>query len=586
MYCLWGSLPAHRAQCRSPKSSVTPFFRLLANSSHSDHLFSHRTVIRTQLLRSSNRNTQPSSFRATEQETVPSVSPEFGTLTKDDYPQFVKFLHLASPYVVGHRGRTFVIVIPGDVIINKVTLARILDDITLLHGLGARLVIVAGAKDLIDMYLSQRGIEHRWVGAYRVTNEETLQAAIEAAGRTVTEITAHLSKAISIGMVRRHSRGEGKYQFSPAVQVVNGNYVTAKRRGIIHGIDFGFMGQVRFVQQEAISRQLDAGNIVLLTNIGVSASGELLNCNAFDVATHAAVELRADKMLCITTADVRALNLPHYLPLDDAEQLIYETTATQSGSDNEMEEHSAVQAGRPCEDAVDLDLDSWQQVGFPNAVLAAVVACTNGVMRAHLIDSELDGGLLLELYTRDGINGVCMIAADLYEGIRPAEARDYDGILIVLRQLEEAGFALPYAIAWDIAEQLTDVTVLEREGKVLACCCTRDVGVASDGCQTFEISAFVVHKDYRGAGHGDSLLDWVEQDLRRRGARRVVLLPGSGSHDWFTQRGFEVAGLARTCTAVPEERRALCGPIVQAFVKPILELDASLDAPAGKRIGF
>ena len=72
--------------------------------------------------------------------------------------------------------------------------------------------------------------------------------------------------------------------FAPAVQVVNGNYVTAKRRGIVGGTDFGRMGQVRFVQSEALQQQLSSGNIVLLTNIGVSASGELLNCNVYDVS--------------------------------------------------------------------------------------------------------------------------------------------------------------------------------------------------------------------------------------------------------------------------------------------------------------
>ncbi len=45
----------------------------------------------------------------------------------------------------------------------------------------------------------------------------------------------------------------------------------------------GSMGQVRFVQRGAIEQQLSAGNLVLLTNIGVSSSGELLNCNCFDV---------------------------------------------------------------------------------------------------------------------------------------------------------------------------------------------------------------------------------------------------------------------------------------------------------------
>jgi len=35
--------------------------------------------------------------------------------------------------------------------------------------------------------------------------------------------------------------------------------------------------------------------------------------------------------------------------------------------------------------------------------------------RAHLIDARLDGGLLLELYSRDGVG--TMIGTDFYEGI-------------------------------------------------------------------------------------------------------------------------------------------------------------------------
>lgn len=40
-------------------------------------------------------------------------------------------------------------------------------------------------------------------------------------------------------MVRRHARGEGQMHFAPTVQIVNGNYVIAKRRGIVNGVDFG-----------------------------------------------------------------------------------------------------------------------------------------------------------------------------------------------------------------------------------------------------------------------------------------------------------------------------------------------------------
>lgn len=57
---------------------------------------------------------------------------------------------------------------------------------------------------------------------------------------------------------------------------------------------------MRFVQVDAIKSQLELGNIVLLTNLAYSASGEVLSCNIYDVATHAAIELDADKLICMT----------------------------------------------------------------------------------------------------------------------------------------------------------------------------------------------------------------------------------------------------------------------------------------------
>jgi hypothetical protein len=41
--------------------------------------------------------------------------PGSGKLQPKDYPKFVQFFRHASPYIAGHRGRTFVIVVPGNV---------------------------------------------------------------------------------------------------------------------------------------------------------------------------------------------------------------------------------------------------------------------------------------------------------------------------------------------------------------------------------------------------------------------------------------------------------------------------------------
>jgi amino-acid N-acetyltransferase len=572
--------------------------------------------------------------------TSPAFEGAFAALRTQDYGQFVRFLHLASPYVVGHRSRTFVIMISAEVVINLHRLEPLLLDILLLHGLGVRLVLVIGAKNCIDRALTERGAPTGWQGQYRVTTAEAMQVAMEAAGSLCTEISAALSRAPSIPMVRRHARGDGPLSFAPAVQVVSGNFVTAKRRGIVGGIDFGYMGQVRFVQREAVRQQLDAGNIVLLTNVGVTAGGDLLNCNSYDVATHAAVELQADKLLCIHDSDdVRNLHLPRYLPMVDAENLIAEGVAQEgrgtdaspgllpsavpswgasrngsarksfSDEDRYGEAHNGINNGngnasspRPSSTSdssakmpsshsanpfveVLLDLDTWQQIGFPNAVLAAVVALRHGVKRAHIVDAAEEGALLLELYTRDGVPGVCMIAADLYEGIRPAELHDAPGIAHLLALLQLDGHQLPFAPG-AAGDRIDGITVMEREGKVLGCVVVEDLGKAADGVRTAELAAFIVEPSYRRNGFGDSLLDYVEQSLRRRGFRRVVLVALQGSYEWFSQRGFENEGEASDCDLLPSPRRATVPTVSQLFCKAIVEVDASLDAPEGKRIGF
>ena len=48
--------------------------------------------------------------------------------------RFVSFFRGASPYIEGHRGRTFVIVIPGEVVCDKPLLYPLLEDVALLHG--------------------------------------------------------------------------------------------------------------------------------------------------------------------------------------------------------------------------------------------------------------------------------------------------------------------------------------------------------------------------------------------------------------------------------------------------------------------
>lgn len=138
-----------------------------------------------------------------------------------------------------------------------------------------------------------------------------------------------------------------------------------------------------------------------------------------------------------------------------------------------------------------------------------------------------------------------MIAADLYEGIRRAAARDADGVRRLLEHLDgDDGYELAPVWLRDLSARLGAVTVLEREGRLLGVACVADLGTSpADGVRAAELAALVVHPAYRRCGLGDSLLDWVEQDSRRLGYGRLVLIQtGRGGYDWFLEVGAETSG--------------------------------------------
>ncbi len=85
------------------------------------------------------------------------------------------------------------------------------------------------------------------------------------------------------------------------------------------------------------------------------------------------------------------------------------------------------------------------------------------------------------------------------------------------------------------------------------------------------------------------------QELRLKGFRRVAIVAGEGSYEWFAQRDFARVGAAARSPLLPGWRTEELGAAAaaaprlapaQLYVKPIVELDASVEAQPGKRIGF
>ncbi|CAI7875683.1 unnamed protein product [Closterium sp. NIES-53] len=415
--------------------------------------------------------------------------------------QFVRWFREAWPYIQGHRGSTFVIVVPGDVVANRQIFDSILQDVALLHGLGVRIVLVPGSHVQINDLLEERGVASVFHGAYRVTDTEALAAAMEASGRTRVDIEAKLSRGPVIPVLRRH--GESEKWHEVGISVASGNFVHAKRRGVVGGMDYGATGEVKRVDVARIRSRLDSSCVVLLSNLGFTPAGEVLNCNTYEVATACAIGLGADKLICLldgAVADNRG-RLIRWMTLQQADVII-RNRATQS--------YAAAEYG--------------------------------GVRRVHLLNSAVEGTLLLELYTRDGVG--TMVSSDLYEGTRAAQVSDMPGIRTLLEPLEAAGVLLPRGDE-QLRRELPFFTVVERDGHTIACAALFPFPSA----RMAEVAAFAVSPASRGNGRGDNLLAYLEKRAVDMGMEKLFLMT-TRTADWFVHRGFAPCDLER----LPEEK--------------------------------
>ncbi|HWQ94972.1 MAG TPA: amino-acid N-acetyltransferase [Gammaproteobacteria bacterium] len=423
---------------------------------------------------------------------------------KNNNAAFVNWFRNSAPYIKAHRGRTFVIAFGGEFVADA-RFAHFIHDVALLDTLGVRVVLVHGARPQIEGLLRERGIKSRYHQGLRVTDAAALACVKQAVGCVRVEIEALLSTGVANSPMAGAS-----------IRVVSGNFVTARPLGVRNGVDFEHTGEVRRVDAQALKKTLDDNAVVLLSPLGYSPTGEVFNLSAEDVATAVAVELHADKLLCLTES----------MGLTDANKhLIRQLT---------LGEAQKLLSGKRVLD-----------VGVKRYLGCAVQACQNGVRRAHLIGRRTGGALLLELFTRDGVG--TLIAGDVYEDMRAATIDDVAGILELIAPLEEEG-VLVRRSRERLETEIGHFTVMERDGMVIGCAALYPYPKEGVG----ELAGLAVHPGYRDTGRGEALLEEIERRAKQGKIKRLFVLTTHTPH-WFQERAFKAGGIKD----LPVARQAL-----------------------------
>jgi amino-acid N-acetyltransferase len=401
---------------------------------------------------------------------------------------YIQWFRSAAPYINAFRGKTFVIALSGEIVTSDL-FTNLTHDIALCHHLGIKLILIHGSRSQIDELLAAQGITSTFNNNVRISDSASMPVILQAINQVYNTISARLS----MGLPNTPMSGSD-------ISVVSGNFVTGMPLGIIDGIDMQHSGKVRAIDVSAIAELLKK-HIVLLPNIGYSKSGELFNLPAEELATRMAVELQAEKLIFFNR---------DYLKNPRTDQF---STAE-------------------CERHIDDEATSEE---LRLLLRHAVDAVNHQVKRVHIIDDQLDGGLLQELFTREGAG--MMVTNLFYEGLRQANIDDIGGILELIGPLEQTG-ALVKRSREQIEREIANFQVIEKDRMIIACI----AGIPDLESAMAEVACVAVHPDYRNLGLGDQLLTSVEMEARRNGIQQLFILTTRTSH-WFLEKGFEIAEL-------------------------------------------
>ncbi len=232
-----------------------------------------------------------------------------------------------------------------------------LKDVATLKIMNIDVILVHGGSLQLNALMQKKGLQPQIINGMRVTDQQTLELAIQAFGQVNNKIVRALLKE---GIRASSLKGE------------KSGLIMAKQCG---KPELGFVGEVEQVNLEVLEA-LPGNRLPVMTCLGRGRDGQVYNINADHVASALAIEMQAQKFVCLSDVDGVLFDR------DDPKSLIPSLNARM--------------------------VEEYIQTGIINAgmipkVKSAIDMLEGGVDKVHIINGTRKHSLLFEILTDRGI---------------------------------------------------------------------------------------------------------------------------------------------------------------------------------------
>jgi len=232
--------------------------------------------------------------------------------------------------------------------------------------------------------------------------------------------------------------------------------------------------------------------------VAANRSGRLLRINSDAIAAAIATELKASKLIFLTShpgLSVEGQSLLN-LPAEELRKIVSETPES-----------------LPAE--------------LLSKVHASLEALANGTPRAHILDGRIFGALLTEVFDKVGLG--TMIHSNEYDQIRPAQAGDLHALYNLIANAASSDAVRERSLE-SIEESLGEFFLYEIDGSLVACAALTSYPAENMA----EITSVFVQPFYQGRGVGLKMIRYAERLASGQGVSRIFAL-STQSYPFFRE---------------------------------------------------